>query len=589
MAIFVANIYVFLKMIGASVDLMFLAGVMPPIFAGLDAVLLFFIGRELGGNLTGLFASLFLAFSTADISRTHYGFYKNEFGALVALNLGIFFFIRALKRNPISNSILAGLSLGLMTTMWGGFRYPFGVLALFAVVMTLMGRYSRKLLTVYAFTTGVGLLVSVQLEKAVYEFFRTSDVFIPVVGLLFLGGWELLQVAKTRKGRILGATGFALTLFGGLVAAVALGLVHSTFSRILATIDPILRPSLPLVASVGEHQPATWGAFWADFGLVAVLMLFGFFLLLRRLNDVDVFFLLAGLTALYFGGSLIRLFLILAPIAAITAGFAVSSLIIPFARIAKEKPPIARRRLRISAPISRGNGAIVLVLIILTLSPTLIRAVSNGYQPAAIASDSIGGNQLNDWLEALQWIRDNTPTNAVIASWWDYGYWISVVTNRSSVSDNSTNNSTQIKLTAQAFMLNETFALSVFKKLNVSYVVVFELFQNQGGGFAVVNNGRGVGDFAKSTWMIQIAGLNMSNYFVQSQATQANPSGLQQNGYVRNATIYRMLFNPNGDWDPSTMKTYVPTAPEHFTLVFESGTANQLRAVFVYKVNYPTS
>lgn len=584
MAIIVANIYLFLKAIGISVNLMFLAGLMPPIFAGLDAILLFFIGKEVDGTITGLFASLFLAFSAADISRTHYGFYKNEFGALLALNLGIFFFIRALKRDAISNSILAGLAIGAMTTMWGGFRYPFGVIALFAVVMVLMGRYSRKLLTVYVFTVGTGLLVSIQLQRAISEFFNTTDALIPVIGFLALGGWELISIAKTRKGRILGATGIVMTIFGALVVLVSLGFLRGTFSRIQATIDPLLRPSLPLVASVGEHQPATWGAFWSDFGVTAILMMFGLYFLVKRRSDIDVFYIIALLSALYFGASLIRLFLILGPIAAVVSGLAIRNFLTPFAQIAREKPPIARRRLRIAAPISRGNGAIVLVLIVLTLSPTLIGAISAAYQPAAIASDSIGGQQFDDWLQALQWIRDNTPQNSVVASWWDYGYWISVVANRTSVTDNATINATQIQLTAKAFMLNETIALSIYHKLGVSYVVVFELFV--GGQLA---SSTGVGDFPKSRWMIQIAGLNLTDYFGQGSTTY--PSGIQQNQFVQSAPLYRMLFNPNGDWAPSAYKSLV-VAPQHFTLVFESsGLAGgqTTHAVFVYKVNYPTS
>ncbi len=582
MAIFVAYLFLFLKMIGASVDLMFLAGIMPPLFAGADAILLFLIGREVDGNLTGLFAALFLAFSSADISRTHYGFYKNEFGALVALNFGIFFFIRALKRNPISNSILAGLSIGVMTTMWGGFRYPFSVLALFAIVMVLMGRYSRKLLTVYTFTAGVGLLVSIQLHRAISEFFKTSDVLIPVLGFAVLGGWELLQIAKTRRGRILGATGFVFALFGGLVALLSLGVIHGTFSRILATIDPFLRSSLPLVASVGEQQPATWTAFWVDFGLIAVLMLLGFYFLVKRRSDIDVLYIVAALDALYFGESLIRLFLILAPIAAVIAAYAARNFLTPFAQIANEKLPIARRRLRGSVPISRGNGAIVLLLLILALSPTLIRAVSDAYQPAAIASNSIGGQSYTDWLQALQWLRTNTPLTSVVASWWDYGYWISVVGNRSSVTDNATINSTQIQLTARAFMLNETVAIADFKKLGVSYVVVFEMFINNGQGVQLINN-QGVGDFPKSRWMIQIGGLNMSNYY--GPASQQNPTGILNNGYTRNATLYEMLLGPVASQLSDQNLRTIATTPQHFTLVFKSS----LPAVFIYKVNYPTS
>ena len=44
----------------------------------------------------------------------------------------------------------------------------------------------------------------------------------------------------------------------------------------------------------------------------------------------------------------------------------------------------------------------------------------------------------NDWFHALDWMKNNTPEDAVVASWWDYGYWISTMGERATVTDNST-------------------------------------------------------------------------------------------------------------------------------------------------------
>ena len=35
-------------------------------------------------------------------------------------------------------------------------------------------------------------------------------------------------------------------------------------------------------------------------------------------------------------------------------------------------------------------------------------------------------------------MKNNTPKDAVVASWWDYGYWISTMGERASLADNST-------------------------------------------------------------------------------------------------------------------------------------------------------
>ena len=45
--------------------------------------------------------------------------------------------------------------------------------------------------------------------------------------------------------------------------------------------------------------------------------------------------------------------------------------------------------------------------------------------PPSIANGGTGFRiKTNDWINALDWIAANTSSNSVVASWWDYGYWI---------------------------------------------------------------------------------------------------------------------------------------------------------------------
>ena len=43
------------------------------------------------------------------------------------------------------------------------------------------------------------------------------------------------------------------------------------------------------------------------------------------------------------------------------------------------------------------------------------------------------------WQEAMSWVRNNTPTTAVFAHWWDYGYWVQSIGNRATVTDGGNN------------------------------------------------------------------------------------------------------------------------------------------------------
>tara|TARA_B100001540_G_C15741432_1_gene612447 strand:+ start:145 stop:1368 length:1224 start_codon:yes stop_codon:yes gene_type:complete len=51
----------------------------------------------------------------------------------------------------------------------------------------------------------------------------------------------------------------------------------------------------------------------------------------------------------------------------------------------------------------------------------------------------------NDWKDATLWLKQNTPEDAIIASWWDYGYWITTLSERTTLVDNATLIDWQIK------------------------------------------------------------------------------------------------------------------------------------------------
>jgi len=61
-----------------------------------------------------------------------------------------------------------------------------------------------------------------------------------------------------------------------------------------------------------------------------------------------------------------------------------------------------------------------------------------------LASSNPDGSQhiIDDFREAYYWLRQNTPKDAVVMSWWDYGYQIAGMADRPTLVDNNTwNNS----------------------------------------------------------------------------------------------------------------------------------------------------
>lgn len=76
-------------------------------------------------------------------------------------------------------------------------------------------------------------------------------------------------------------------------------------------------------------------------------------------------------------------------------------------------------------------GALLAILILLSLFTFFtyfnqVKQMSYGHVPYYYT---------NQWQEAMSWVRNNTPTNAVFAHWWDYGYWVQSIGNRATVTD----------------------------------------------------------------------------------------------------------------------------------------------------------
>lgn len=61
----------------------------------------------------------------------------------------------------------------------------------------------------------------------------------------------------------------------------------------------------------------------------------------------------------------------------------------------------------------------------------------------------------DDFREAYYWLRHNTPTDAKVMSWWDYGYQITSMANRTILVDNNTWNTTHIAQVGRVFASRE--------------------------------------------------------------------------------------------------------------------------------------
>jgi len=66
------------------------------------------------------------------------------------------------------------------------------------------------------------------------------------------------------------------------------------------------------------------------------------------------------------------------------------------------------------------------------------------------ANTASGPVMVDDYREAYWWLRDNTPEDSRIMAWWDYGYQITAIANRTTIADGNTWNHEHIALLGRA-------------------------------------------------------------------------------------------------------------------------------------------
>lgn len=540
-------IYHALRAISIPVDIRNICVLLAPAFSGLTAFATYLLTNEMTTSPSaGLLAAIFMGIAPGYISRSVAGSYDNEAIAIFLLVFTFYLWIKALKLGSMLWSLFCALSYGYMVASWGGYAFITCILPLHAFVLVCMGRYSPRLYVTYSTWYTLGTLASMQIPFVGFLPVKTSEhmpalgtappafVWFATTNPLSLGIFGFLQLVgfiqfvraaiPSRQFQTFLYTTVAAT-FGagilGLVALTSLGYIAPWSGRFYSLWDTgYAKIHIPIIASVSEHQPPAWPAFFFDLNMLIWLFPAGIYLCFQDLRDEHVFVIVYGLFGSYFAGVMVRLMLTLTPIVCVAAALAMSRILdtyvttkspdpakVKAASEAAPKKAVKSQGLRgsekpiigIFSPIPKIAATTSLVVYLLMFVTHCTWVTSNAYSSPSVvlASRMPDGSQhiIDDYREAYQWLRQNTKEDAKIMSWWDYGYQIGGMADRPTLVDNNTWNNTHIATVGKAMASSEEVAYPIMRQHEVDYVLV--VF----GGLL----GYSGDDINKFLWMVRIA------------------------------------------------------------------------------------
>jgi len=544
-----------IKLLGASgsqQSMDTVAAYLPAVLGVLLVIPVFFIARALAGRWSGLAAALVIAVMPGQLlSRTLLGAADHHAAELFLTSFFMLFFILALQHSrsfsygqlrrgefpPASRhipySFIAGIFLGLYLVTWQGALMLVLIIFVF-FVLQFISDHLRGLPTDYLSKT------------AITCFLMALLIFLPVsrdkMTLLALAAIILMPVALNIASTIMSSYKLRPAYFPAaaavLLAAGALAM-RLLFPAIFSSVTAYLCEFFSWRGGqnvVGEMKSLflpggffTLELAWSEFALALYAGLAGLALLiyqcLRRGEPGHILTATWSLVWMFIAFAMVRFTAYFAVCLAVLTGYAAGCIISLAASHGaqaevrpgkKARKPAPRARRFTSRQVSAAAAAIALT------AAAMI--------PCAVNSAALAGSNLstpsNAWMEAMQWLRNNTPEplgNAEsyyklytapgadkgyvypdpaygVAVWNDYGYWVTRIGRRIPVSNPGVSGSPgeQVYFTAQ----DSAAAARKMADWRARYVIVDGRIASPNDKFYALASltGRQEGDFYELCW-----------------------------------------------------------------------------------------
>lgn len=527
-----ALMYWALNALHFTVDMRNVCVLTSPFFSSNTVLSTYQFTKEIAGPGAGLMAAAFISIVPGYISRSVAGSFDNEGVAIFALLTTFWLFIRSVKTGSLYWSVAACLSYFYMVNSWGGYVFIINVLPIYVLVLIVTGRFSHRLYVAYSTFYILGTFLSMQVRFVSFQAVQTSEHMAALGVFIFLQVYNFVEWVRSLLreesfNRLFGII-LSFTLITSLSAAVvgsATGYIAPWTGRFYSMLDPTYaKKHIPIIASVSEHQPTTWASFFFDLHILTFLFPVGLYFCFKDMTEMSIFLILYGMLSVYFAGVMVRLMLVLAPAACMLSAIGLSQTLKTYFQVIKmrefeAKEEQVKKQIKLSQSSKKASTStsqpseskaipselswlviigISFLLFLYVVHCTWVTSEAYSSPSIVLAARGQGGNRIifDDYREAYYWLSENTPENAKVMSWWDYGYQITAMANRTVLVDNNTWNNTHIATVGKAMASNEDVAYRIIRSLDVDYVLV--IF----GGLT----GYASDDINKFLWMVRIAG-----------------------------------------------------------------------------------
>ncbi|MEE8423943.1 MAG: STT3 domain-containing protein [Thermodesulfobacteriota bacterium] len=598
----------------------------PAFMGGLACVALYLVAKELFNEKIGLYSALIYTFLPAATSRVWAGFADKESMAGLMMLLWVFFLLKSFRsdlgvRRNLILPILSGIFFAFAILSWGGASYIALVIS-FSAILYLIFNQDMNLVKAIAIMTPIGLLLMWVIQPLRFRLpgiiFSASYAGLVIITIIYL--ISIVQSAVNKRYENIPAL-YTYSVVAGLFLILILvsGLKDQVLGMITGMINIISQSwrflesmqSDIYMSTVAESQPTH---FWGGgdtvfqrlrsgdwFGYLNVTLLvfpIGILFVAKRffekrdyLSAFAFVWIISSVVAMR-GGQRLNFFL--GPSAAVFTGYALLQILSVLSRKEKElrlrlkstkKEKVKYKLESQMGNVKIGHYLVIFVVLMVTFLTLEVGAVSM----ASRRSDVPG-----PWLEAMTWIKDNTPEDAVMFAWWDYGYWFQAVAERASIADGG-GNVLRNKDLAKMFTSPEDEAMQYiekyvdYKEVPTYMLVSFEEFGKssainhiaQDTLYFLPTSIQSTGDQQKDEEEIQkyLERNNITSYYI---VNYGNRYEIWITGFVPTSTGY--VYHP--EMKDKLLARLMPFSTgwgqglEHFKLEY----VDKFRYIFIYRI-----